>query len=265
MWGNGASRAGTSSIRRWILGGCIAIVLVGLVMVLAPSLYEVVDEGRNLRPYDSGVVHKIEVADSLTLYADDESAPEVDTISGSALVALATAAFMACMLLGGGRGPDRLRRFYAVSAAGFAFLAADELFAIHETVGHNLLFLSDIPGVERPDDVIIALYLIPAVAFLVYFRDVLMSSSRAVLLFGAAIAAFALSGLADVAGIGADEALEIVTAGLIAAGFVTLLVSHLSQWVIGGPTATSAGVPAATPASAPAPASARPRAGSPVS
>jgi hypothetical protein len=38
-----------------------------LAGVLAPSLYEVVDEGRNLPPYASGVVHEIEVADSLTL------------------------------------------------------------------------------------------------------------------------------------------------------------------------------------------------------
>ena len=238
-----------SRTRKAILGMGLAVVVAGVAMVLAPSFYDVVDEGRHLRPYESGVVYKIDVADSVTVYAAKESQPDLDSISGSALVALATAAFIACLLLVVVGGPARLRRFYAWSTAGFAFLAADELFAIHETISHNLVFLSDVPGVERPDDLIIALYLIPAAAFLVYFRDVLASSRQALWLFCGAIATFAMGGLADIAGVSADELLEVVTAGLIAAGFVTLLVAHLSQWVVG----TEVTAPAAPPVPAEAP------------
>jgi hypothetical protein len=211
-----------------IVGIGLGFALLGLGMFFAPSAYEVVETGRNLRPYDSGEVYKIRLADQLTVYAAGETKPNTDSISGSALVALATAALMTSLLLGAIGGLRRLRAFYAIAAAGFAFLAFDEFFAVHETIGHNLVFLADLPGVERPDDLIIALYLIPAAAFLFYFRDVLTASRRAVGLFVAAIGAFLFVGLSDLAGVAADEPFEILSAACIAAGFVSLIVVHLT-------------------------------------
>lgn len=212
-----------------LLGGGALVGAAGLAMFFAPSLYEVVDQGRDIRPYDSGTIYEIRIADSVTVYAAEESRPDTDAVSGSALVALATAALMTFLLLVATGAARRLRLFYAVATAGFAFLALDELFAIHETVGHNLLFLSDLPGIERPDDVIFALYVVPALAFVIYFRDIMASSRRAVLLFAAAVAVFVLAGLSDIAGVGVDELLEVVTAGFIVGGFVTLIVAHLSS------------------------------------
>lgn len=205
----------------------LAIAALGMAMFLAPSIYEVVDKGRDLRPYKSGEIYEIRVADSVTVYAAAESQPDTDLISGSALVALATAALMTFLLLGALGGARRLRQFYAVSAAGFLFLASDEFFAIHETVGHNLLFLSDVPGIERPDDLIIALYVVPAAVYLYYFRDVLTESRRALGFFAAAIGIFVLAGLSDIVGIRADEPLEVLSAACIAGGFVALIVAHL--------------------------------------
>jgi hypothetical protein len=207
----------------------VAAVVVGLLIAVAPSLYEVVDEGRDLRPYDAGEVYEIRIADSVTLYAAEESRPEMDRISGSALVALATAAFIAYLLLTAAQATRRLRLFYALSAAGLAFLALDETFGIHETLGHNLIFLADVPGVERPDDLIIALYLIPAIAFLVYFRDLFVDSRWAVRFFALAIATFALAEFSDLAGLPTDEPLEMLSAAAVVGGFAALLVAHLSR------------------------------------
>lgn len=226
------------------LAAGLAIVALGLLMFLAPSAYEVVDKGKDVRPYESGTVYEIRVADAVTVYAAEESQPDMDHISGSALVALATASLMVALLLGAKNGPRRVRGFYLLATAGLGFLAFDELFAVHETVGHNLLFLSDVPGIERPDDLIISLYIIPALAFLYYFRDVLASSSRAVKFFAAAIGGFVLSGLSDIAGMSVDEPLEVVTAALIVGGFISLIATHLA----GLGDYASEGPPAAEPA-----------------
>lgn len=227
------------------LAAGIAIAALGLLMFLAPSAYEVVDKGKDVRPYESGTVYEIRVADTVTVYAAEESQPDMDHISGSALVALATASLMVALLLGAKNGSRRVRRFYLFATAGLAFLAFDEFFAVHETVGHNLLFLSDVPGIERPDDLIIALYIIPAIAFLYYFRDVLTSSSRAVKFFAAAIGGFVLSGLSDIAGMSVDEPLEVITAALIVGGFISLIVTHLAGLGDYAPSDPAAAPPAA--------------------
>ena len=213
---------------RLILGAGVVVALIGVAMVLAPAAYEVVDKGRDLRPYESGPIYKIRVADSFTVYAAAESRPEPDVISGSLLVAMATVALMAGLLLRAIDGPPRLRTFYEIAAGGFGLLAADEFFAFHGTIGHNLLFITDLPGIERPDDLIFALYVVPALIFAYVFRDILLGSSRAVRLFTAGIGVFGLAAISDVAGVSLDEPLEVLSGALIASGFVVLVTAHLS-------------------------------------
>lgn len=223
------ARAGegrTGRVRIAILAAVLAVAGIGALALLSTA--EVVDEGYGLRPYDSGKVYEIELAGSFTIYADEESRLASDLLTGSALIALAAAAGMAYLLLRAARGRRRLLLFYGLAAAGFAFLAVDELLAVHETVGHNLLFLSDVPGVDRPDDALYALYAVPALAFVVYFRDVLVDSTWAARLFGGAVAAFLCAGVADLAGLGIDELIEPLVALLIASGFLSLIATHLS-------------------------------------
>jgi hypothetical protein len=227
----------------------LAVAAAGLAMFLAPELYSVVDKGHDIRPYDSGVVYKIRLLDTVNVYAAEESRPDPDAISGSAMVALATAALMTALLLGATGARSRLRNFYALSAAGFGFLAIDEFFALHETVGHNLLFVADIPGVERPDDVIFALLVVPAAIYLYIFRDVIASSRRAVRFFAVALGLFVLAGISDIAGVGTDELFEVLSAGAIVGGFVSLIAMHLSAALQLGESGKAA---TATPATAPA-------------
>jgi hypothetical protein len=214
---------------RALIAIAAAVVVAGLALMLLPSLYEVVDQGRDVRPYDSGSVYEIRLADSITVYAAEESRPDLDAISGSVLVALATAALMMMLLLRTIAGDERLRRFYALAAAGFALLAFDEFFGAHETIGHNLLPLADVPGVERPDDVIFALLAIPAIAFVYLFRDVMFESRRSRWLFGAALVTFGLAAMSDVAGVSADEPLEVITGACILGGFVSLVATHAAD------------------------------------
>ena len=138
--------------------------------------------------------------DSVTVYVDGEPKPGPSVIGGIALIVLATAAFMtaAALRIAGRRG--RLVAFYLLISAGLGYAGLDELFAIHESIGHNLQFLADVPGVSRPDDLVIATYLIPAAAFAYFFRDMLLSVRPAAVALGAGLGFFALSAAGDLAG-----------------------------------------------------------------
>jgi hypothetical protein len=212
-----------------VLVGVIAalVVLAVLAMTVSGSGYEVRDA---TVPYDASDVKQVRVADSLTLYVDSESQPTTGWIIGMALLVLATAAFMTALVLrmAGRRG--HLVAFYAVTAAGIGFAALDELYAIHETTGHNLQFLADLPGVSRPDDVLTALYILPAAAFAYHFRDVLMSVPRAALALAAALGFFAVSVVFDIIGKTTIESLLELCSGLcITACLVLLMHTHLRQ------------------------------------
>jgi hypothetical protein len=56
-----------------------------------------------------------------------------------------------------GFGAGRTRQMLTLSAAAAIWLGLDEGLALHETIGHDLGFLADLPWVRAPDDVIFAL------------------------------------------------------------------------------------------------------------
>jgi hypothetical protein len=216
-----------------LLVAIAAVALVaGLVALKLLSPFDIVGEGDDFRPFPTDPIYKVRVVDELTIYAAKDSKPNVDVISGGILVALSTAALIAFLVLGAVGREARLRRFYVLSSAGFALLALDEFVAIHETVGYNLAPLADIPGIERPDDVLFAALLIPAVAFVYVFRDIFLSAARSRWLFGGALAAFVLAAFSDIAGLLVEEPFEIVSGVLILAGFASLIAAHISACLI---------------------------------
>ncbi|HZO61129.1 MAG TPA: hypothetical protein VFB51_15690 [Solirubrobacterales bacterium] len=181
-------------------------------------------------PYKAGTVKEVRVLDSVTLYVDGEPKPGPSVIGGIGLIALATAAFMtaAALRIAGRRG--RLIAFYLLIAAGLGYAGMDELFAIHESIGHNLQFLADLPGVTRPDDLVIAAYLIPAAAFAFVFRDILLSHRGAAAALAGGLGLFALGTGADIAGAtSAEKYLELLSGMCIAAGLALLMYSHLRR------------------------------------
>jgi hypothetical protein len=199
---------------------------------LSSSLYDVEAKGKGppIVPYEgTGVVYKIKVLDTFTIYADEESRPIPDKFSSIGLIAATTMSLMTLLLLNAAGGDRRLRRFYGFATAGLAYLAADELFAFHETIGHNLQFLADLPGVERPDDVIFTSYVIPLAIFAWAFRDVLFSERRAVELFATGAGLYVISVVADVAGVGIDEPSEVLASFCLAGGLVLLTAAVLAR------------------------------------
>ena len=225
---------------RALIAIAAVVAVAAVVMLVAPSLYEVVEKGDDVRPYDSGVVYKIRVADSVTVYAAEESRPNMDSISGSVLVALAVASLITSLVLRAAGKDLRLRHFYALASLGFALLAVDEFFAVHETIGHNLPVLTDLPGIERPDDALFSLLLIPALIFVYGYRDILFGTRRQQWLFAGAFAAFALAAGSDIVGVSADEPLEVISGAFILGGFASLIAGHLATCIV-QPAATGPG------------------------
>ena len=176
---------------------CLAMLAILLAAASGPA-YDV--RGTADVPYDAGTVKEVRVLDSVTVYVDGEPKPGFSVIGGIALIVLGTAAFMtaAALRIAGRRG--KLIAFYLLISAGLGYAGLDELFAIHESIGHNLQFLADVPGVSRPDDLVIATYLIPAGAFAYFFRDMLLGVRPAALALAAGLGFFALSTAGDLAG-----------------------------------------------------------------
>jgi hypothetical protein len=224
-------RSGSArNIKGLLLAGAFAAALVlALVVFFAPSLYEVQDKGRDVVPYGNSVVYKVRVLDTFTIYAPEDARPEADKLSIVGLVAAATMVFMTWLLLDALRASQRVRRFYMFAAAGLALLAADENFGLHETLGHNLQFLADVPGVTRPDDLIFSQYAIALAIFAWQFRDVVLAHPKAVRLFAVGTVFFAVAVIGDLVGSGVDELAEVVASFFLLAGLVSMTVATLRQ------------------------------------
>jgi hypothetical protein len=213
------------STRSKLLVAAGVVVLLGLGLVA--STYEV--QGNAAVPYDAGTVKEVRVLDAVTVYVDGEPKPGANVLGGIALLVLGTAAFMTAAALRIAMARRRLALFYLLAALGLGYAGLDELFAIHESIGHNLRFLADVPGVSRPDDLVIAMYLIPALAFAYVFRDVFLSDRLAAMALACGIGFFALSTLADLTSLRVEEWLELVAGLWIATGLVLLIRTHLKQ------------------------------------
>jgi len=210
----------------------VAVATVGLLAAVAVVLHSAHGSAYQVRgnaavPYDAGSVKEVRVLDSVTVYVDGEPKPGPSVIGGIALIVLATAAFMTAAALSLSHARRRLVTFYLIVGAGLGFAGVDELFAVHESVGHNLRFLADVPGVSRPDDMVIALYLVPALLFAYLYRDLFRADRAAAKALAAGIAFFALSTAADLAGSKAEEYLELVSGLCIGAGIARLIYVHL--------------------------------------
>jgi hypothetical protein len=206
-------------VSRPLAAGVIAAGVV--VVLLAAALYaggEIVEHG-HLLPWAGDDVRKARFFDRFDLYISSETGkPSADLLNSYLLVATAAGCFAGALLL----YPPALRPLLLVAGAGLGYLALDEQFALHETLGHNLGFLADLPGVKRPDDVILACYAIPSALFIYVFWAQLRRSARAVVLLVAGLALFAVSALWDLAGLPAEEVFELAPSLAILGAFTFL-------------------------------------------
>lgn len=224
-------RLASPKVSLLLAGGVVAIAVLAAVVLLPSELYEVTDKGRGpgIVPYDSGLVYKLRVLDGVTLYAPEEARPHPDKMTSMTLAAATTMMLMAFVLLTAARSEAGLRAFFAWAAAGLAVLTVDETFALHELLGHNLHFLAGAPGVERPDDLIFALYPIAAGIFAWRFRRVLLAERAAVgpFAFGGFVFLIAVAG--DLAGSPVDEVAEPIAGLCLIVGLVLVTAGILRR------------------------------------
>ena len=216
-----------SALRPLALLGVVGL-LVAVALIAAPGPpYEL--RGEASVPYNAGTVKEVRVLGSMTVYVDGEPKPGAQVIAAIGLLALAAASFTTALALSLAGAVTRLRNFYLLVALGLGYAGIDELFAIHESIGHNLQFLADVPGITRPDDVVIALYLLPIALFAYAFRDFLLSHRAASILMAAGLALFAMSSAADIASLHVEEYLELIAGLCVGLGISMLMYWHLRR------------------------------------
>ena len=201
-----------------------ALLIAGILAVFAINAvtenYEIIQKGQILE-YTSGKIYQVRLFDKFDFYAEPEVRPSNDVLVSVVLFGIGFIALTFAFLQYHSRrkAEDKVLPFFIVLSVGAIYLGADELFGIHESLGHNMQFLSRVPGVHRPDDMIIALYAIPALAFLVYFRKVLLKARGTLKYFVAAILLFLLAAASDLAAIGKiEEILEMLCVFVILFG-----------------------------------------------
>lgn len=181
----------------------IAAVLVlialaaGLIQLLFYN-YEVVEKGQIL-PYTHGTITKVRLFHRWTLYTEFERLPNLDLVTAFLLAACGWSAFIFSALVKflGHKRKDPAVGFLFWMGILMTWLAADEYFGLHETIGHNLQWLRALPWIEAPDDFIVLLYGLAAVTGLIIFRRIIAVDKVAIILWGSAAGLGFLTGVAD--------------------------------------------------------------------
>ena len=219
--------------RRRLLGSLLALVVVAIAaggaafLYRLASSYEVLEKGQIL-PYTLGLVYKIRFGGWLTIYVEPELRPNLDLLNAYLLTGIAFISLTFGVILATVAKETKSPRFwfFVASFFGMSALVADEILGIHETIGHNLQFLMELPLIKRPDDAVVLFLAVPALAVLVLFRSVILSSRRATMLFALALGGFVLSAVADILTLPLEEPLEVLTTICIAAAMIVLGLHH---------------------------------------
>jgi hypothetical protein len=220
--------------RPWVRLAVMCVVFT--ILLLAPMAgflallenYEVLEKGR-LLSHTGGTVYKIRFFGAFDLFVEPDHQLDKDTLNAFILVGVAFISLTFGVLLAWLKNRDRgdVVRFNMLMFLGMTWLAADELLGIHETVGHNLMFLAKLPFIERPDDVIILLYAIPAAIFLVRFRKTMLASRPALVLMGVALAFFMVSATSDVFKLPVEQISELLCSGCVIVAVLLLGLTHV--------------------------------------
>lgn len=208
----------------WLLAIPVLLIVAPLVLL---RNYEVLT--KTLAPgTDSTFIYRLRLFDVITLKAQPDVKPSLDVFAAYLLVVASTLAFGCALLLHLNGVARRRLQFFLLVGVGALWLGADELMGGHETIGTNLSFLADLPGVHNADDVVVAVYGLIAVAIVWSFRDMLREANNALWLFAAAVATMVVaSGLDLVGARWLEEPSEVVAAMLGLLGFGALALHHL--------------------------------------
>jgi hypothetical protein len=220
-----------------ILIAAAAALLVAGVAVLRAA--PVVAEGRLLDFLPPGyTIQRVRLA-GVEAYVDT-SLGRSDLATSAVLLALA--AFLAWVASILRRRGETSARPFGIAAAFALFLVCDDMLAVHETVGHNLGFLTGVPGVDHPDDAIMGLYALAAAWFCRLHRALAPAGSharRAWLVAAALGAAAVLLDMLPVDSTRPEEGLEVLCALAMLAGAALTARHALEPGTAGLEAATS--------------------------
>jgi hypothetical protein len=217
-----------------LIAGGLMLAAVAALGLLAAAGVPIAEDRRAL-PAEPGashnLVHEVVLLGFAKVRVQELVFNKFDALTGFALSMVSVAAFMVALFIRAVGGADwrRFQWFWLLVAAGAAWLAFDELASVHESAGFTWeLWFGNIPWFEYEGDLFIALYLIPAAAFLILERRVITQSRLCVRLLIAAVALFALDSFLDSTGSHLDELLEMAIAGMLVVAFAALAGTHLA-------------------------------------
>ncbi len=204
-----------------------AVIAIAGLLIAAVATAEVLARGE-LLPYSPMTVERVEVLGGIELWVARESLVRLDILNGAILALGGLVAFLTAARIG--RRVPRTFRFFVLLGLGLTYLALDEMLALHETIGYNLEFLADVPGTNSPEDVVFALYAVPAVAFFYVYRDLIAVSVWGARLVVLGVALFGAAAVLDVLDAIVDEQwVEPPGSAALAAGFALVAARHLAS------------------------------------
>jgi hypothetical protein len=206
-----------------IIAGALVLVIAVVCVAAGP---EVLDKGR-LLSYTSQNVWRVRLFDSFDVWVAKDAVRPLDALNGAILAGGAGMAALGALLTR--IVAPRTNRFFVILAAGLAYLAADELFALHETFGYNLGFLARLPGIDGPDDVFFALYIIPVLGFFIFYWDLILASRWGARLVAGGLLLFGLGAALNLANASLHQQwLKPASSVALVCGVSLVALRHLS-------------------------------------
>jgi len=224
------------SNNRFIISLLSLVAFIILILIFALVLknnYEVVEKGRLLE-YSSGFVYKVRLFDKFTLIVEPECHNVRDVFTSFLLYGLAFISLTYALLIAKitkCKWDNKYFKMFVTLFFGMSYLGFDEILGIHESIGHNMVFLMELPFIKRPDDAIIVSYLIPVSGFLYYFRRELLSNRTSLWVLAGAVFFLSVATLADVFTfkIPVEEISEIIASLCLITAFLLLGLNYLNN------------------------------------
>jgi hypothetical protein len=207
----------------------VAVALLALLVLWIYFNFEIVNKGRIL-PYTDHYIYDISIAGKFNFYFQPELRLSDDIINSVILLGASYVSMtFAVILINGGKSSRHVIRFLLLLSLALFYIAADESFGLHESLGHNMQFLAKIPGMSHPDDFIVIVYGLIFVSFLYYFRSVYMNKRRPLIYFGSAVGLAVLAAISDAIDFPLEEVVEIGVAVCLLIGTMSLGLSILDE------------------------------------
>jgi hypothetical protein len=222
---------GRRSVR--IAAGVIALLAVTMLALALTGTRPLAFEARGLLLPGHDEVWRIRIAGLITIYTPDFHVSPSDALVSMLLVSTGTAAGITWADLRGLTGPNAapLLPFHAVIGIGAIWLAMDETFGVHETIGYAIeLAFGAPPFFHKPDDAVFAAYGLFVLGLAWRFRRIALEPGVARRLVIAGLAFVILLTIADVLNVPGEEFFEVLLAAYSLGAYLVLARNHLTRF-----------------------------------